>query len=158
MLTCPRCGADFKETASFCGFCGAPTAREAERAPVDELLGRVIDGRYRVVTRIGEGGMGTVYKVEHVHIGKFMALKVLRREFSASPDVVRRFRREAQAASRLSNVHTVAVFDFGRSAEGALYIAMEWVEGDNLLALLSKEGPFPWRRVAKIGIKLAISL
>ncbi|MBI3072680.1 MAG: protein kinase [Deltaproteobacteria bacterium] len=156
--TCPRCGADFKETASFCGFCGAPALRESRKEPADALLGRIIDGRYRVVTRIGEGGMGTVYKVEHVHIGKFMALKILRREFSASADVVRRFRREAQAASRLSNVHTVAVFDFGRSAEGALYIAMEWVEGENLLTLLSKEGPFPWRRVAKIGLQLAISL
>ncbi|MBC7171181.1 MAG: hypothetical protein H5U40_02075 [Polyangiaceae bacterium] len=105
--------------AHFCIECGSGlnvvpgTWTAPHDEPRDPLIGRTIGGRYRVLDRLGSGGMGVVYRVEHVNIGKVMALKVLHDELASRPDVIRRFRREAEAASRLTSAHTVQVFDFG---------------------------------------------
>jgi serine/threonine-protein kinase len=112
-------------------------------------VGRVIDGRYRVAGRLGAGGMGVVYKVEHLHLGKTAAMKVLAPETAARPDMVRRFRLEAQAVSKLNHPNIVQTFDFGQ-ADGALYLVMEYIKGDDLASLLRRDGPWPFTRAARL--------
>ena len=112
-------------------------------------LGRVVDGRYRVLEVIGRGGMGVVYKVEHLRMGKIAAMKVLHRDLAEDPEVVVRFEREAAAISKLHHPHTVQVFDFG-TANGALYLIMELVRGIDLARMIQRDGPLPWSRAAPL--------
>jgi serine/threonine-protein kinase len=112
-------------------------------------LGKVVDGRYRVVEVIGRGGMGVVYRVEHLRMGKVAAMKVLHRDLAEDADVVERFEREAAAISRLHHPHTVQVFDFG-TANGALYLIMEYVRGVDLARMIERDGPLPWSRAAPV--------
>jgi hypothetical protein len=105
----------------------------------DPLADTIIGERYRILTRIGEGGMGTVFRVEHVHMKKVLALKLLRPEFSNVQDAARRFEREAQSASRLSHPNIISVTDFGRGAAGELFLVMEFVAGQPLSEVLLRE-------------------
>ncbi|MDI1475270.1 serine/threonine-protein kinase [Polyangium sp. y55x31] len=123
----------------------------------DPLIGLVVAGRYRILTPIGRGGMGVVYKVEHVHLGKLLAMKLLAGELSMSPEVVRRFKREALTVSRLSSPSTVHVFDYGVDA-GLTYIVMELVTGRDLAAVLADGGPMPFARLGKIVLQILSSL
>ncbi|MBI2391054.1 MAG: serine/threonine protein kinase [Deltaproteobacteria bacterium] len=127
-----------------------------DRGP-DPLIGRVIADRYRIVGHVGRGGMGVVYKVEHLRIGKLMAMKLLTGELSRSREVVRRFKREALAASRLTSVNTVQVWDFGH-ADGLTYLVMELVAGEDLGKILKREGPFDFRRVAQLAAQVCNSM
>jgi hypothetical protein len=106
----------------------------------DPLVDTIVGGRYRVLARIGEGGMGTVFRVEHALMKKVLALKLLRAEFSNVPDAVRRFEREAQSASRLSHPNIISVTDFGHGAGGELFLVMEFVAGEPLSQVLAREG------------------
>ena len=133
---------------------GRPKTRD--RAP-DPLIGRVIADRYRIVGHVGRGGMGVVYKVEHLRIGKLMAMKLLTGELSRNREVVRRFKREALAASRLTSVNTVQVWDFGHS-DGLTYLVMELVAGEDLGKVLKREGPLPFHRVAQIAVQVCNSM
>ncbi len=123
----------------------------------DPLLGIVVADRYRILEPIGRGGMGVVYKVEHVRIGKLLAMKLLTGELSRSADMVRRFKREALTVSRLASPSTVQVFDFGVS-DGLTYLVMELVHGESLGRVLAREGPMPSGRVCKIMVQVASSL
>jgi|GEM_PF-1992497 len=132
----------------------APAAPSLQRSLTpggsDLLLGTVIDGRYRVLDRLGSGGMGTVYGVMHERMNKGMALKVLHPRLSQDPVVRARFRREARAASLLESRHTVAVFDFGETPDGLLYLAMELLRGKTLSALLKERGVLSPGRTSRI--------
>jgi serine/threonine-protein kinase len=112
-------------------------------------LGKVVDGRYRVLEVIGRGGMGVVYRVEHLRMGKIAAMKVLHRDLATDPEVVHRFEREAAAVSKLHHPHTVQVFDFG-TAQGAMYLIMEYVRGRDLAQVIERDGPMPWSRAAPL--------
>lgn len=115
----------------------------------DPWLGRVIDGRYRVLERIGRGGMGSVYKVEHVRMGKIAALKLLHRELSQEPALATRFRQEAEAISRLNHPNIVQVFDFSQVGD-TLYLVMEYLAGENLGVLLRRQGAWPLARCVRV--------
>src|SRR5690349_9405840 len=114
MVVCPTCQTSYSEALNFCGSCGsdmrnaAPTADDLRNAAPaidepDRWLGRVVDGRYKVLERIGRGGMGVVYRVEHLAMGKVAAMKVMHGELASSREALKRFRREAEAVSRLSH-------------------------------------------------------
>jgi tRNA A-37 threonylcarbamoyl transferase component Bud32 len=105
----------------------------------DPLADTIIGERYRVLGRIGEGGMGTVFRVEHIHMKKVLALKLLRSEFSNVHDAARRFEREAQSASRLNHANIISVTDFGHGAGGELFLVMEYVAGQPLSDVLLTE-------------------
>ena len=120
-------------------------------------LGKVVDGRYRVLEVIGRGGMGVVYRVEHLRMGKVAAMKVLHRDLAEDVDVIHRFEREAAAVSRLHHPHTVQVFDFG-TAQGALYLIMEYVRGQDLGRIVERDGPMPWARAAPLFAQIAGAL
>jgi serine/threonine-protein kinase len=124
---------------------------------IDPFLDRVIQGRYRVIERIGEGGMGVVYVAEHVEIEKRVALKVLRDDFSKRPEVVERFRQEARSASKVGNAHIVDVTDFGTLEEGGVYFAMELLSGRGLNEVC-RGTPVPLERAVPIIDQIARAL
>jgi serine/threonine-protein kinase len=107
------------------------------------MLGRVLGDRYRVISRLGEGGMGTVYLCEHRVLRRRFAVKVLRPELTADVELVDRFRNEAIAASRIGQENVVDVLDFGAEEDGALYYVMEALDGRSLGAVIREEGPLP---------------
>ncbi len=129
---------------------------EPEEEP-DYWLGRLIDGRYRVISRLGRGGMGLVYKVEHQRMGKIAAMKVLHRELATDKEVVKRFRREAEAVSKLTHPNTVQTFDFGTS-DGAMYLVMEYVRGEDLGQVLRRDGALPFLRAAPMFMQICGAL
>ena len=100
--------------------------------PPDPLLGSVLAGRYRILAPLGEGGMGRVYAAEHITIEKRVAIKVLRPEYAHKGDIVSRFQQEAISASRIKHPNVLDVFDFGRTDDGCFYLAMEYLEGNDL--------------------------
>ncbi|MDD5307169.1 MAG: serine/threonine-protein kinase [Deltaproteobacteria bacterium] len=147
MRTCQQCGATFEGVETFCPNDGTRLSEPQEPAAVvappkviiDPLVGKVIQARYRVIGRIGEGGMGVVYVAEHVEIEKKVALKVLREDFSKRPEVVERFRQEAKSASRIGHAHIVDVTDFGQLEDGGVYFVMEYLQGKSLSDLVRKK-------------------
>ena len=130
---------------------GVPALRADRRVSASNAtwLGTIVDGRFRVLEVIGRGGMGVVYKVEHVRMGKIAAMKVLHRDLADDPDVIGRFEREAAAVSRLHHPNAVQVFDFG-AAQGALYLIMEYVRGQDLGTIVERDGPLPFARAAPL--------
>ncbi len=110
------------------------------------LIGHILGDRYRLVSRIGGGGMGTVYLAEHVVLGKRVAVKVLRPEYSRDEELVRRFEQEARSASQIGHENIVDVVDFGRTPAGSLYFVMEALEGESLANLMQREGALPVSR------------
>jgi serine/threonine-protein kinase len=125
----------------------------------DPLIGMVVADRYRILEPLGRGGMGIVYKVEHIRIGKLLAMKLLAGELSRNQEVVRRFKHEALTASKLSSPNTVQVFDFGVSeGQGLTYLVMELVTGDDLGRVLKQHGSLPATRVGRVAIQVASSL
>lgn len=122
----------------------------------DPLLGRVLDNRYRVLKRIGEGAVGRVYFGEHVLMGRPLAIKVLRALYAMKADFRRRFEREARAASKLAHPACVQVIDFGE-IDGFLFLIMEFVEGE-LLEIEIERGPIEPRRAVQITTTLASAL
>src|ERR1043166_4518049 len=163
-MICPECEEVLKDGARFCSNCGlsfsslkTPTEKaETHDLPetlreLDPLVGQVLDGKYELLARLGEGGMGAVYRARRVHIGDEVALKVLLRKVVADAGLVERFRREARAAAALRHPNVVAIYDFGeaRDEDAPAYIVMELVEGESLRHLLRREGCLkPERAVA----------
>jgi serine/threonine-protein kinase len=143
---CPKCGQDLRPGAG-------------DRTRVNALIGLVVADRYRLIEHLGDGGMGSVFKAEHIRMGKALAVKVLRGDFARDPAAVERFRSEARIVSRLSHPNTIAVFDFGEiEALGGFYLAMEYVPGRDLARVLREEGSLAEARVADIGQQLLGSL
>ena len=141
MASCTTCSLEVQLEDTFCARCGAPV--------VDPLIGAVVGERYRVVSRIGVGGMGAVYRAEHTMMRRDLAIKVLLAELGGREEFARRFEREAESASRLDHPNIITVTDFGRTPDGALFLAMEFLAGDALTALI-KSGPLPRERALAI--------
>src|SRR5438128_7708823 len=119
----------------------------------DAVLGSVVDGRYKVVARLGAGGMADVYLAEDQQLGRKVALKLLHHRFAENPGFVERFRREAQAAAGLQHPNVVSVYDRG-AHDGTYYIAMEYLPGRSLKQLIRQEAPLEPIRAIDIGIQI----
>jgi beta-lactam-binding protein with PASTA domain/predicted Ser/Thr protein kinase len=115
--------------------------------------GHIIDGRYRVLHRLGAGGMADVYLAQDQQLDREIALKLLHRRFAEDPGFVERFRREAQAAASLQHPNVVSVFDRG-SVEGTYYIAMEYLEGRTLKRLIREEAPLETNRAIDLTVQM----
>jgi eukaryotic-like serine/threonine-protein kinase len=113
----------------------------------------LVDGRYRVLRRIGSGGMADVYCAEDSHLGRQVAIKVLHRRFAQDQEFVERFRREAKSAAGLNHPNVVGVFDRGEH-EGTYYIAMEFLEGQTLKDVVTAEAPLAQERAIDLGVQI----
>jgi serine/threonine-protein kinase len=116
----------------------------------DEYSGKTLAKKYRVEALIGEGGMGKVYRARQLALDKPVVLKVLRQSLLSDERTVARFQREAKAASRLNHPNSISILDFGQAEDGALFIAMEFVPGQDLHQILTRDWPLPESRVVRI--------
>jgi len=143
MRFCPRCGSRY-EHERFCPEDGVPTDELPDSGPTkDALIGTIVDGRYRVDERIGEGGMGVVYKAMHTSLNKVIALKILRGEMAKDAELVQRFMQEAQSASSIGQENIIDISDFGRLKDGTVYFVMEYLNGTALNGLIKRGGSIP---------------
>jgi serine/threonine-protein kinase len=126
---------------------------------LDPLVGMTLDGRFRIVEVIGKGAMGKVYRAVQVPLNRPVALKVLDSRYGAGRDESfrQRFLVEAALTAKLSHPNTVRVLDYGHTPDGLFYLAMEYLVGETLEAMLNK-GAVSWRRVLGIGQQLARAL
>jgi serine/threonine-protein kinase len=127
-----------------------PATRPSQRpgGPAS-LIGTVISGRYRIEKLLGEGGMGSVYRAEHTHMRKRLAIKVLHPEMSRLPEVVARFEREAMAAAHIDHPNVATATDFGKLDDGSFFLVLEFVEGKSLRDSVQK-GPLELGRALRI--------
>jgi serine/threonine-protein kinase len=114
------------------------------------MVGSIIAERYHILKKLGEGGMGSVYLAEHVKMGRKAALKVMNPGMAQDPDAIARFNREAANASRLNHPNVCAIYDFGETTDGLIYLAMEFIEGQSLTSLIEKTGALTPPRAAAI--------
>ncbi|MFN0252155.1 MAG: protein kinase domain-containing protein [Kofleriaceae bacterium] len=167
-MNCPHCQVEIADGARFCGACGRTISSTQEvshagqpsssTAEAPSLIGREIAGRYRVRAKLGEGGMGAVYKAEQMSLKRTVAVKLLRPEVASSQLLLARFNAEAQAVAKLSHPNTVNIYDFGQDGDGTLFIAMEFIEGKSLRQVIHTEAPLPLRRTLNIASQIAASL
>jgi len=132
--------------------------RDAQSLDAAELLGKVLDGRYRLESLLGYGGMGMVFRATQTTVGRDVAIKTLNAALAAAPTFFERFKREAEVASRLKHPNIVTIFDFGRTPDGLCYIAMELLEGDSLRQMVRKNGAMSLRRAAAVVEQIALAL
>ena len=116
----------------------------------DPLIGKVLADRFEILSRIGEGGTGVVYKAKQITVDRTVAIKVLGAHVSSDPQWVKRFHNEARAAARLDHPNTVRMIDFGETKEGLLFIAMEYLHGRPLSDEISRLGKIPPQRALRI--------
>ena len=140
-MSCGGCAAEVQLEDTFCPRCGAPVT--------DPFIGTVVGERYRIVSRIGVGGMGAVYRAEHTMMRRDLAIKVLLPELGGKEEFARRFEREAESASRLTHPNIISVTDFGRTREGSLFLVMEFLAGQSLSEAIAA-GPMPPARALAI--------
>ncbi len=132
-----------------------PVLREMARDTIpadgpDPMIGTLLDGRYLLLSLLGEGGMGHVYRANHVLMDKPVAVKLIHAELAHMEDVAKRFEREAKSSSRLTDPHCITVTDFGRTDDGTLYLVMEILEGDELDVRLEEQGALPLDEALRI--------
>src|SRR5579871_3918625 len=134
---------------------GKILAKQAPGESWKNLLGKTVS-HYRVIEKLGGGGMGVVYKAEDIDLGRFVALKFLPDDVAHDPQALGRFQREAKAASSLNHPNIVTIYELGH-LNGTHYIAMEMICGETLRALLSS-GPLPYRKAIAIATEIADAL
>jgi serine/threonine protein kinase len=152
---CPSCGTEYEAGVWFCPRDGSSVK---PRFTGPDLIGQVIADRYRVIRKIGEGGMGQVYYAEHVRINKPCALKIMNPALKGDPEAMGRFGREASHASRIDHPHVATVHDFGETEDGLIFIAMDYADGDRLTDMLARERSFAPDRAIEIARQIADAL
>ncbi|MGH9888910.1 MAG: serine/threonine-protein kinase, partial [bacterium] len=153
---CPECGQSFPPDHLRCP--NDATRLVKLGGPADPLIGRVFEQRYEVRSRLGEGGMGAVYRGWQLSVDREVAIKVIDPRLSGDRGVVKRFLREARLSSRLSQPSIVNVYDFGQTEDGILYIVMELLRGHTLGAELTAHRALGVVRAAHITVQLCDAL
>lgn len=116
----------------------------------DPYLGTILNDRYRIQHKIGAGGMGAVYLAEHIVIERKVAIKILSQDFATKADLVQRFIQEARAAARIGHENIVEVYDFGETASGSVFFAMEYLDGRDLASLIQQKGGMQAQQIKPI--------
>jgi serine/threonine-protein kinase len=153
---CPLCRTEYGPEHETCPRDGARLG--ATVVLEDPFIGKVLADRYRILRTLGEGGMGRVYLAEHVRMGRLSAVKVMSPALAPTADAISRFNREAANASRINHPNVAAIYDFGETEDGTLYLAMEYVEGKTLTAILRDGGPLVPGRAAELAAQIADGL
>ncbi len=152
MKVCPQCGRSYGSSKETCPADGHPL-----EAVKDPLLGKTVAGRYRLISRLGAGGMSNVYLARHVLIDRLVAVKTLRRDLSRDPIQRDRFIREARAVNRINHENIVEITDFGETDDGLVYLVMEYVPGEPLLDALA-DAPFAPARALHVAEQIGAAL
>ncbi|MFL5582801.1 MAG: protein kinase domain-containing protein [Gemmatimonadaceae bacterium] len=155
LKVCPQCGNEYELDVRFCPLDGSTLRAQGAG---NDLVGTVVAERYEVLKKLGEGGMGQVYLAQHIRIKRKSALKIMHPSMVHDPDAISRFYREAENASKISHQNVAAIYDFGETSDGLIYLAMEFVEGQPLTNLIETAGPLPARRAAEITRQAAEAL
>ena len=134
------------------------TQAKTRKSGDDVYLGQVLNNRFKVESKIGEGGFGAVYRGVQLATGRKVALKLLHPDMTKDENLVARFRREGMVLCNLRDAHTITTYDFDQTPSGTLYIAMELLEGKSLHQVFHEEAPLDWRRVFKILTEMCSSL
>lgn len=159
-IICKKCHGRNPGQSLQCLRCGDMLT--SEQTPTqetrDEMVGRLIDNRFRILDRIGEGGMATVYRAHQISVNREVALKVMKQKYLKNRQLKERFLREAVLASRLNHPNTITIYDLGQSDEHGLYIAMELVDGVTLKHDMDTFKRIAWRRACRLGVQICNSL
>jgi serine/threonine-protein kinase len=167
MKICLRCEGVTDSDRQRCSTCGIRLVhrdevvfarRAGEEESMNPWLGAVIDGKYRILSVLGVGGMGTVFRAVHEVSHAPVALKLLHPRLASQPEYREVFIAEARKASLIRNERVARVQDVGQTAEGVVYIAMELVDGSTMHDLLANGGALGWRRTALLGRQVAEGL
>jgi len=158
VTVCPTCKYRFSRDAAFCPFDGVKLEASPFDPLADPLVGTRVDGRYDVVSILGEGGMGRVYHVRHAALDRPFAMKVLRPELAHEAELATRFILEAKATASVKHPNVVQITDFGRMPDGVPYFVMELLTGHTLGELIKAGGPLRAARAARILRKVAGAL
>jgi serine/threonine protein kinase len=155
MKYCPLCGKNYGDETEFCEVDGAILRISGKKDP---YVGNVIRGRYQVLSKLGEGGMGTVYLAEQVSVGRKVAIKFLLGNYASDDAFISRFRREARLAASLNHRNIVILYDFDQANDGTLFIVMEYLSGQKLSDVIRRDGPVEISRAARLGLQIAEGL
>ncbi len=136
----------------------ATALSESTQDDQDRWIGRVLDERYRISQRLGEGGMGAVFVAEHLKLHKAVALKVIRAELAGNGEVAARFAREAMASAQFEHPHVASATDYGTLPEGGAYLVMQLVRGASLRDILDARGKLPWPKACELLAQVADAL
>ncbi|HEX9981664.1 MAG TPA: serine/threonine-protein kinase [Thermoanaerobaculia bacterium] len=147
-FTCTRCHAEIDRNYRACPHCGEPVTDFARRYSNEPL-----DGKYRIIERLGAGGMGEVYKAEHMYLGAIRVIKVIRPQISESRDAHDRFLREARASTKVQHPNVATLHDFSALPDGSHYMVWEYIDGENLAQRLRYRGTLPPRQAVHIAIQ-----
>ena len=152
---CPRCRTPAAAGAGWDARCpehglAFVDARVLAESGHDPLLGTTLAGRFTILSRIGSGSMGSVYRARQAAVGRDVALKIVRRDRAYDPETKARFEREARAVSLLKSPHTVTAFDFGEAEDGSWFLALEMLEGETLGERLRRERRLHWVDALKL--------
>ncbi len=153
MKVCSTCGEAHGDEHARCPRDGSPL-----RTMQDPLMGRTVGGRYRLISRLGSGGMSAVHLARHVLVERLVAVKTLRRDLAQSPAQRDRFIREARAVNRVNHENIVEITDFGQTDDRLVYLVMEYVAGRSLLRVIGDEAPFEPFRALHIAEQTASAL
>jgi serine/threonine protein kinase len=155
---CVVCQSELKDDARFCPNCGAEQPKIDVAPGEDPLLGAIVARKFKIEKLLGVGGMGKVYKARQLALDKAVVVKVLHDQFRDDPQLVQRFQREARAASRLNHPNSIQIIDFGQDEGGVVFMAMEFLQGQDLFAHLKKEGPLEPGRLSRVMIQVCSAL
>jgi serine/threonine-protein kinase len=148
MKTCPTCQHTYSGDVEFCARDGARLATQATETEAQLAAG--LSRRFRIVRRLGEGAMGTVFLAEQLGVGNPVALEVLNRKLLDDPEFLPRFQNEAGSTGRIHHQNVVAIHESGQADDGTPYIAMEFLEGESLREALKQRGALPVTEVMEI--------
>ena len=144
---CIHCRSEIDPKFKACPYCGELITNFLRRH-----LEAPIDGKYQILSRLGVGGMGEVYKVLHVHLNAIRVIKLMRSNIASDPGAHERFLREARLATKINHPNVAALYDFSTLDDGSRYMVWEHIEGINLHELIERRGPLSPRYAAKLAI------
>jgi serine/threonine protein kinase len=151
----PECEQSFR-AGERCPSDGSKLVRLAAR--LDPFLGREVDGQYTILEKLGQGGMGAVYRATQHSVSREVAIEVVNAHLVSEPEAIKCFLREAKLASRLGHPNAVTVIDFGQTDDGVFYLVMELVNGRTLDQVIEAERVFTPERVVRIGAQVCDAL
>jgi serine/threonine protein kinase len=154
--TCTHCNAAYDTDSTHICFY-TPSAEAAIDMPQPNV-GMIIDKKYRLESKLGEGGMGSVFRARRLFIDDFVAVKFVRPEVLTNPEFRERFYQEAKVAARIKHPNVVTVYDFGETPDGMLYLVMEFLEGMSLGELLKKKSALRLDHVIELGLQIGEAL